>query len=308
MKNLNGKIKLFEEDKYDLIIKDAEYFKGKLWYKGKEEEFDIKGNKIKIIIFGYNEFSNKFQAITEITFIYNSNNQLIKTYSSSILMTDEHDVISFYTPYKLFTSLEFTYDLNGNLLKESYDGDNPYVKSYRYDNNNNIIYEREWSNGKISEHNYKLTYDSKGNIIEKIENDSDKTNYVYDDKNNLREIFSSYRNSKKMLITIKYDERGNETESISSEIITCIYDNNNNITERTIYDENRVLIGWEKYVYEKNNLIEELIYQIRDRKLIIENKTHKYLKFDEKNNWIKKIIICDDEEKQMITRNIKYHE
>ena len=161
-----------EEYTYDsaknLVKKTIQYLNGTESY---EYTYDAEGNVTKQI---WNEvmsadgsvYTQSQEYIFE--YAFDSNERLIKkveTIFGSSLVTPGVGIIITY---------EYTYDTNGNLIKEHYTNRyrDPYTIEYTYDSDGNLIQKRileEDSSGEevdIETHNY--TYDSNGNLLKEV--------------------------------------------------------------------------------------------------------------------------------------------
>ena len=235
------------------------------------------------------------------------------------------------------TRRTYSYDTNGNLIKES---DNKgFCRTYKYDTNGNEI-ECDWheSNGERS-----LTctqYDWRGNKTEEIHYKGDgiiysKYLYKYDWRGNMIEEIYENKNSANYnhKYVYKYDWLGNKTEEIhyegegelsSKHLYT--YSAKGNLMKEEVYDSNGILTEKKEYnangdetectKYNDDGSISCLSWtqKYNDKGLLIEynhcnggNISDRY-KYDEKDNLIEVLSYCDGAPAYLTEYNITYYE
>jgi len=189
--------------------------------------------------------------VTEDKYTYDSYGRLIKTvgqYIEGDIFTyeykynDQNNIVEKKymeegTQYESITT--YTYDNYGRCIKsEEKDAyDRLFIKSYKYDENNNII-EYNWNYDDGEEAGtYFCQYDKNNNRLSKtqhFETVDDVFTYVYDENN---DIIKKLRNGE-LRYSYKYT-----------------YDKNNNLTEKITYDSivDPCEITTENYKYDKNN-------------------------------------------------------
>ena len=191
--------------------------------------------------------------VTEDKYTYDSYGRLIKTVGQyedggvfiyKYKYNDQNNVVEKKymeegTQYESITTYTYTYDNYGRCIKsEEKDAyDRLFIKSYKYDENNNII-EYSWDYGDGEDAGtYFCQYDINNNCLSRtqhFETVDDVVTYVYDENNDL---IKKSRNGE-LLYSYKYT-----------------YDKNNNLIEKITYDSivDPCEITTENYKYDKNN-------------------------------------------------------
>jgi len=185
----------------------------------------------------------------------------------------------------------FKYNRKGNIIKCNglVDSDflrvpNKFYKIFKYDNNNNIISEGEYTkyNHKLS-NKYIYKYDNNNNLIEKNYYKSDgslenKSKYKYNDKG--QEIEENY-----------YKSDGNLQEKYISK-----YNDEGYIIQKNTYKPDGSLSHAGTYKYDNRwNMINDSIFSY----------TYKY-EYDKNGNWISKIEFDNNVKKHIIIRELEY--
>ena len=138
-----------------------------------------------------------------------------------------YDKVTEYKKGEVCSTREYTYDSNGNVLKESgkYADGQTYTIEYTYDSNGNVL--KESKNKSTTEY----TYDDNGKLL--------KTKYITPYRTNVTEY--------------TYDSNGNLAKSVKDGeyIIEYTCDNNGNIIEKK--DDSSVT----SYTYDANGNLEE---------------------------------------------------
>lgn len=219
---MNKKIKSITAYHFDFVPADEEQEETQLdGYKTAMEEFDNKSNLIKEVTF------NQSEEIEQV-YVYKYNEKGILT--EEILYYDTDDVINRKT---------FSINEKGNKIKEIvyYSEDEYDTIIYHYDDKDKLIEKVHYSMDQEIETNEKFVY-SNDNVIE---------NSVYSGDNKL--IYQKL---------FKYDEKSNEIEYSSNDLVENIvitkihsYDEENRITETLTYNAKDQLT--EKLLYEYNN-------------------------------------------------------
>lgn len=240
-------------------------------------KYDQKGNQIESIGYGTDG-----SVISRYTARYDENDNYIEGIS--------------YQDGVAVSKYDAEYDERNNLIKESkykvyrYKGSEHYQLEYKhlysYDNENNLVTEKNYENDEAPEYTYCYQYDAGNNLVKGVsyaEDDSVISRYFaeYDENNNL---VKSINYGPKGEITskhiAKYDKNNNLieemdcTESSTKIIYLAQYDEAGNLLEETHYSAN--MIGGNgldyryRYRYDSsNNRIEEIYYVF----------------FQEKNHW-----------------------
>ena len=114
----------------------------------------------------------------------------------------------------------YTYDKNGNLIKDVLDscGLNKHIMEYSYDADGKMI-RKLFIHPDGDEYTYDYIYDSKGNLIKKIYNQAGSdyreiTDYFYDENNNLVKLV--YRGNITRVEEWTYDENENLIKYVKS--------------------------------------------------------------------------------------------
>tara|TARA_R110001592_G_scaffold319955_1_gene597786 strand:- start:1254 stop:1937 length:684 start_codon:yes stop_codon:yes gene_type:complete len=176
-----------------------------------------------------------------------------------------------------------------------------------------------WENGDINYYGHSLTkFDKNGNYTEINQLDSDgkmtkKTIPIRENGRVIEEITYNKDGKKESLTKIIFINN-NETESVS-------YDNKGNKeSSGKIFRENgknikstytleggdKIITSWE---YDKNGN-DISLKTVNQKGEILYYEKYEYLKFDEKNNWTRKLIYKDsdnDNPKNIVIREIKYY-
>ena len=115
----------------------------------------------------------------------------------------------------------YTYDKNGNLIKDVLDscGLNKHIMEYSYDADGKMI-RKLFIHPDGDEYTYDYIYDSKGNLIKKIYNQAGSdyreiTDYFYDENNNLVKLV--YRGNITRVEEWTYDENENLIKYVKSD-------------------------------------------------------------------------------------------
>ncbi len=109
---------------------------------------------------------------------------------------------------------DYTYDANGNLIKEVYTSSSgsKSISDHTYDANGNLIKEVETDSDGDKEI-YDYTYDANGNLIKEVETDSDGDRYIsdytYDANGNLIKEVYTFSSGSKSISDYTYDANGN---------------------------------------------------------------------------------------------------
>ena len=141
-------------------------------------EYDKNGNLIKIS-YGHNKENNP---PPDFIFEYNENKKLIKQtqtdWSTMFLyvnnnLTEEN----YYYKNQIRQSFKYYYNDSGKVINKehSYNGDSIGNTKYKYDSNNNLIYEITYSDSTITFMKF-ITYDLKGNKSKEIKCSLEKAN------------------------------------------------------------------------------------------------------------------------------------
>ena len=188
----------------------------------------------------------------------------------------------------------FEYDDKGNQIEwRSYvsDGSLQSKVTYRYDDKGNIIENRTInSDGNLND-GWTYEYDDKGNHIksrhyyDSFLNNLDNFTYEHDDKGNVIE-FKKY--NKDGELNYKQKNRWNDK---------------GNLIEYSKYDKDGKLTFRRTIQHDKGNIIERKDY---DKKNKLKDKTNYEYKFDDKENWIQKIIFKNDKVTHIVERDIDY--
>jgi len=186
------------------------------------------------------------------------------------ISTDEFDNFRY--------SIEFKYDLQGNLIEENCSNTDTSIddRTYGYD-----------INGNRTEINIFSFYD--GDLRDNIEN-------KYDNNNNLIESIVFRLGIFTSKTTFKYDQNNFEIEKKRmdndgnlTEKSTHKYDDKGNVIELLIFKSGTTFDKKYMYYYdEKDNLVEGKRYNSED---IIESVTNYRYCYDDKGNWVEKVVI-----------------
>ena len=167
-------------------------------------------------------------------YTYDENGNLIREIDTTIY---DLDTTPSYT-----TSVDYTYDQNGNLI-QTIKTNNAYksICKHYYDAAGNIIQEiYTFSGGGQSIYTY--TYDTNGNLIKEIGTDSDGDtqtyNYIYDIDGNLIKVVYVTSYGYKTISDYTYDANGNLTKK------THTYKDGSKWIEEYTYDENGNMIQY----------------------------------------------------------------
>ena len=189
--------------------------------------------------------------------------------------------------------MTYMYDKNGNLTGENlylgteviqiknqykYNSKNQKVTEARYDKDSNIIFTTEYE------------YDGDNLIIKKVTDKNGETEYMEK---------MSYTPKGELEIKTTLDSfDGTET------IERFQYDNNGNKTSRIVEKNNEVSLKV-KYKYNDKGLLEELAV-IDSKENPVDTRAYTYT-YDEKGNWIEKLITINGERKFIEKREITYY-
>lgn len=330
-KGLKGKIKYLEKKNYSAIENSGEIEKGG-FKSSRILSFNEDGNLLL-------EVCNSEDYSSEETYIYDSNGNLIEEstsiinqittykYNSNNHIIEENcyerieslgENISFNTKIKgnLICSTVYDFDSNGALIKEKkYNSDKCLTEYtiYKYDSDGKIKEENVYDSYRRLEERTIYKYDSNGNMIEANSYDSD--GHLF---------WQNIYNSNGILI----EENSYEDDGILSG--QNIYDSEGHLIGNITYDSDGEI--YEEYVYKhKYNSNRQLIYGFneKDEELYLmtihkydsEGKEYrcityesneellsdqKYIKFDDKNNWIKSTVKHNDR-LEIIIRHIEYY-
>lgn len=318
--NLKGKVKLFKEFIYYAIDNNGNLQTGKM---AKDSNFVVKPkydtNRCYIFdLDGRNIQKNEYWSPSEVLSIQKmtyQNKRLTQTniefhfsdgirHAKTIFNYNEKGQIISYVLYNIYGKLAskrlFKYDDHDNIIWErEVDGDGEInetnTSEYKYEGNKMIYsYSKEEEDGYITIN--KWTYDSSGKEIGSYYQWGDlvwDSKYEFDtDGKIIKKICKDAEGKTKYITTLKYNENGLLQEKVerfsNGRCKTSIFDNEKR-TETITETKDDVLV--EKAVYVDNNLMEYY-----DGKNSYE---YKYT-FDSKGNWIKAI-----EEKNSIPTYIK---
>lgn len=174
-----------------------------------------------------------------------SNNKLMRTETS----TGEWEKLT-YNKHKLTkkedsdgNTLKFIYRKNGKLDHKSLYHKGVLNTLWVYNNNANVTLYREYGSSGIISYWEIQRYDDSGNMIESIDSNDSKTNFVYGNNGKLLEIHFSYKNSFEQY---EYDDNGNllqiiEINAKNTDIRKCL--------QRFIYNTDGTLDLAEKIGY-----------------------------------------------------------
>ncbi len=284
---MNKKIKSITAYHFDFVPADEEQEEIQLdGYKTALEEFDDKSNLIKEVTF------NQSEEIEQV-YVYMYNEKGILT--EEILYYDTDDIVNRKT---------FSINEKGIKIKE--------IVYYSEDEYDTIIYH----------------YDDKDKLIEKVHYSMDQEietteKFVYADDNLVEN--SIYNDDSKLIFQklFKYDEKANETEYKSNDLIENIiitkihsYDEENRITETLTYNGKDQLT--EKLLYEYNTggkpvqIIDETAFKKNTIKFSYDNRGNLICQeeYNRNNELINKINRKYDEnnlllESDVVINNIK---
>jgi len=247
------------------------------------QEENLKGNVKKYKEWNYSLTEDKkFELlyVSEHSIDHNGNRFLVEEYSPKMIFDSkcnfEHD------ERNNVTSLT-NYDENGKVKSTS---------KLLYDNHNSRIEHILKSKTFDLDSKYSYTYDENGNPIQEIFYSEDGTVYSKDDNS--------------------FDEKGNLVKAISFRKDTLHvtmnfkYDVNGNLIERKDVKPDGSLDRHYKKKYDsKNNLIEEIYYDWQGE---ISSKTnYDYKSFDDKGNWLEKLIVENGGEREKKKRTYEYY-
>ncbi|MFL9845110.1 RHS repeat domain-containing protein [Flavobacterium rhizosphaerae] len=188
--------------------------------------------------------------------------------------------------------IKYTYDNQGNLVKEEQYLNSEYVQVktvYKYDEANKKIVESQYSKDSLV---YNMSYKYDGdNVIEKKATAPDGTiqysqEFTYDNKGNVltQTIYDSFDNST-LTDTYVYDDAGNkakwsvEKNGKKEADVFYEYDKEKNMTSAKALNGEGASIENRKYTFE----------------------------YDDKGNWVKKTIFIGETPKFVIKRDIVYY-
>lgn len=249
---LNGKVKLFVENSYEPEVKFGEIMKGKIM-----DSYYYKNNTVIFDKLGKKIEEKNSYAGHKIKYIYDSKGNL---------------------------ELKNTYDIYRKLTHQ---------KNYKYDINGNCIETSNYENLKMTELK-KIKYDKISNPIEenfygisgKL---TQKCKKEFKGNNLIKQITYTGNGDLYSVLEYKYDETGNETESIWYDALGAIQEKIN-------------------YKYDSNNLVIEKISlnSWSDGRIYKWRFTYK---LDENKNWVQKIVFRDDTPTPdvLVERNIIYY-
>lgn len=219
LRNSYGEVYINEYDDNNKLIKSTNNSDYEIIYKYDENQNEIynkkiDGNEISQTYYQYNEQNllsnqktitteNEKETIDELLYEYDEKGNLIHF---AKLLDGE-------SKYEFF----YKYDDENRVIEQSNPG--VFEKTFKYDRNNNIMYEKTaYQNEIIQEYN---TYDDNSNLLTSLqiqydlENDPEMANpntlkdieYVYNDYNDL--VLSKEKNGFTTLYSYDYDKRGN---------------------------------------------------------------------------------------------------
>ncbi|MBP7497072.1 MAG: hypothetical protein KA792_05350 [Bacteroidales bacterium] len=230
---------------------------------------------------------------------------------------------------------------NSNLDKDKHKG--KVLTGYEYNKDGKIVRIINYSACR-KDNIIKFIYDEKGRkIIKENFNGKDKkllskTNYKYDDKNNLTELISDdslfYRTR-----LFQYDVKGNKTQESQYDkkdnllfVEQCKYDDKGNKIEESFFEKGDKLTFRDEYKYDnKGNLTEKYRYssgnklifktvykydeygnELEKNECYIENNNcnktvYRYDKIDKQGNWLVRVTIVNDFNEDIVYREIKYY-
>lgn len=302
---INGKVKSIETKKYYISQKSGEIKKGKL------KEYSL------------STFNKQGNVLDEIYKDADRQSELKNRYDSKGNLKEELVEIN------LKIGKDLTKDIYTITLKQTYkyDSKGNIIECLHYNKTENfrkkIIFEYDPMGNIIG----KYSYNSKGDFIQKEiytynlegketeysnyykEHIINKNTHKYDSQNNLIETNNySLDNKLSKKIRYKYDNKGNKAE--------FIFNSNGELEEKNNFKANGKIIEYyttnsKGNLYLKNqsnydsdrNLIERYSYDSNNN--ILTKETHNY-EFDQKENWIKDIILRSIIGSEIIIRKIKY--
>ena len=201
-------------------------------------EGDFRLKKIEHIKESFVSFlytSREVQSIFNYSYDYNNNKTKLKTFRKALPINEtleysydkKNQLLTATSPIRSLANETFTYDISGNLLKQTGQAVNS-----SYNENNQLT----------DDGTYTYKYDTKGNMIERIQKDNNKTTrYEWDIENQLIRV-TTHETENAMpseTITYAYDGLGRRIEkNINGKIKRYIYDNEDILME---YDEENAL-------------------------------------------------------------------
>lgn len=184
---------------------------------------------------------------------------------------------------------DYTYDLNGNLLKcmDVYGDGSKGIFDYAYDSKGRVIkYESNIStNAYVDSYTINYIYDARGNLIKKTEiNTNGYTqidDYTYDVNNNLIKELQTY-SGRSNTIEYTYDINNNLIKKVS------VYSSGEKFTTNYVYDDNGNLIRFSgadytvDYIYDQSGNVVQIIEATLDGYKAIEEYKYDlvYIPFD----------------------------
>lgn len=232
--NLKGKVKSFSQESYEVKVRNENIIMGRKINGGIIEpddsfslvndtfrivyKFDENGNKIE-----ENNFNSKGQLHYKLIYKYNEKGNLFE--SSSL-------------PNKYGKSKQtYHYNTKGKLTKINYYRNEKFFMEdyYQYDDKGNLIDYSSWTaDPKKLQWQTHFKYNEQGNLIEKEHHRSENNSYVE---------------------TFKYDDKGNIIiiEKGADEKTTYVYDEKNNVIQKTYYNEKDEIQRSLNFEYEYDN-------------------------------------------------------
>lgn len=214
----------------------------------------------------------------------------------------------------------YEYDSNGNVIEEQgFDyGKLYYTATYEYDSNGNMIEEKRFKNGKLDYHrSYHNQYDSLNNLIqiESYESPWDKYNLQWVDASQGDDYFQHQYQKNGGLVfqsTFTLDDAGNMLEASQYQSngdlnnkFSYRYNAKGEKTEENKYNTDGSLdykITWR--FDDSSNVLEEQVYNTDGS--LEQKRTYQY-EFDEKGNWLKKVVFEDGGAKFILVREYDYY-
>ena len=229
--NLKGKVKSFSQESYEVKVRKENIIKGRKIDGFNEPDAPFSPSSFRIH-FKFDENGNTIET--------NNVNSKGKLHDKSIYKyNDKGNLFESSTLYKEneTTKQIYNYNTKGKLIGINYFRNEKFFMEdyYQYDDKGNLIDYSSWTvDPKKLQWQTHFKYNEQGNLIEKEHNRSENDSYVE---------------------TFKYDDRGNIIikKGGLDEKTTYVYDEKNNVIQKTYYNEKDEIQRSLNFEYEYDN-------------------------------------------------------
>jgi len=234
---------------------------------------------------------------TKTTRTYDGDSQTVEYTYDGTLREPIKMVMTYSDSSDFMFTVDFTYDANGNLVKQITKSNDTILQTYEatYDSKGNLTTEIQ-TDSAGSQYTTEYVYDTNGNLTKKSENHYDRferiTEYVYDANGNLTKETRKQKDSNPPSIAsittfeYTYDANGNLTKEVETRT---------NEGETAFFEDQDIT----EYTYDADG---KLIKEKHSNSYGIDNTDYTY---DNNGNLIKKICISEDNDKEIYEAEYK---